>query len=86
MTLLFVYLFIAVFFSFLCSILEAVLLSITPSFIGAKKKEGLAYGADLERLKDDIDRPLAAISNAQHLRAYTGRGGSWRPGASHLGR
>ena len=61
MTLLFVYLFIAVFFSFLCSILEAVLLSITPSFIGAKKKEGLSYGADLERLKDDIDRPLAAI-------------------------
>lgn len=61
MTLLFVYLFIAVFFSFLCSILEAVLLSITPSFIGAKKKEGLSYGADLERLKDNIDRPLAAI-------------------------
>lgn len=61
MALLFLYLFIAIFFSFLCSILEAVLLSITPSYIGAKKKEGLAYATDLERLKDDIDRPLAAI-------------------------
>ena len=61
MTLLILYLFIAIFFSFLCSILEAVLLSITPSYIGAKKKEGLSYAADLERLKEDIDRPLAAI-------------------------
>ncbi len=61
MTLLILYLFIAIFFSFLCSILEAVLLSITPSYVGAKKKEGLSYAADLERLKNDIDRPLAAI-------------------------
>ena len=61
MTLLLFYLFIAVFFSFLCSILEAVLLSITPSFVGAKKKEEASYAVDLERLKEDIDRPLAAI-------------------------
>lgn len=61
MTLLILYLFIAIFFSFLCSILEAVLLSITPSYVGAKKKEGLSYAADLEKLKNDIDRPLAAI-------------------------
>lgn len=61
MTLLFFYLFIAVFFSFLCSILEAVLLSVTPSFVGAKKKEGLSYASSLEQLKEDIDRPLAAI-------------------------
>ena len=61
MTLLFLYLFIAVFFSFLCSILEAVLLSVTPSFVGAKKKEEASYAVDLERLKEDVDRPLAAI-------------------------
>ena len=61
MTLLIVYLFVAIFFSFLCSILEAVLLSVTPSYVGAKKEEGLAYATDLQRLKDDIDRPLAAI-------------------------
>lgn len=61
MTLLILYLFIAIFFSFLCSILEAVLLSVTPSYVGAKRKEGLSYAADLEKLKNDIDRPLAAI-------------------------
>ena len=31
---------ISIFFSFLCSILEAVLLSITPTFINVKKQEG----------------------------------------------
>ena len=61
MTLLIVYLFIAIFFSFLCSILEAVLLSTTPSFVQAKTQEGKAYGVKLKKLKDDIDRPLAAI-------------------------
>ncbi|EGW53441.1 hypothetical protein TevJSym_bc00410 [endosymbiont of Tevnia jerichonana (vent Tica)] len=35
MALLFFYLFLALFVSFLCSILEAVLLSITPSYIGS---------------------------------------------------
>ena len=49
------------FFSFLCSILEAVLLSITPTFINLKKKEGLAFATDLETLKKDVDKPLIAI-------------------------
>ncbi len=48
-------------FSFLCSIWEAVLLSITPSFINRKVQEGSQLGADLEVFKEDIDRPLSAI-------------------------
>lgn len=52
---------ISIFFSFLCSILEAVLLSVTPTFINVKKKEGKAYSRDLESLKKDVDRPLIAI-------------------------
>ena len=52
---------VSIFFSFLCSILEAVLLSITPTFINVKKKEGKAYANDLEALKKDVDRPLIAI-------------------------
>lgn len=52
---------ISIFFSFLCSILEAVLLSITPTFLNLKKNEGKAYAADLETLKKDVDRPLIAI-------------------------
>ncbi|UNY99612.1 hemolysin family protein [Zhouia spongiae] len=61
MTLLIVYAVISIFFSFLCSILEAVLLSITPTFINLKKQEGKAYADTLESLKQDIDKPLIAI-------------------------
>jgi len=52
---------VSIFFSFLCSILEAVLLSITPTFINIKKQEGRQYAFNLERLKNDVDRPLIAI-------------------------
>ncbi|MFV0541974.1 MAG: CNNM domain-containing protein [Aestuariibaculum sp.] len=52
---------ISIFFSFLCSILEAVLLSITPTFINVKKQEGKAYAYALEKLKADVDKPLIAI-------------------------
>ena len=53
--------FISIFFSFLCSILEAVLLSVTPTFINIKKEEGHAYASTLEALKQDVDKPLIAI-------------------------
>ncbi|WP_010182279.1 CNNM domain-containing protein [Aquimarina agarilytica] len=52
---------VSILFSFLCSILEAVLLSITPSFISLKQKEGKSYVTALETLKKDVDKPLIAI-------------------------
>ena len=52
---------ISIFFSFLCSILEAVLLSVTPTFVNIKKNEGKAYATVLETLKKDVDKPLIAI-------------------------
>ena len=61
MTLLLIYATLSIFFSFLCSILEAVLLSVTPTFINVKKKEGKAFAAELEDLKKDVDKPLIAI-------------------------
>lgn len=61
MSLLLFYAFISIFFSFLCSILEAVLLSVTPTFINVKKKEGKGFADELESLKKDVDRPLIAI-------------------------
>jgi len=61
MGLLFTYLFVALFFSFLCSILEAVLLSITPSYIASKAKENKKYAIKLQQYKEKIDLPLAAI-------------------------
>ncbi|UAM98138.1 CNNM domain-containing protein [Polaribacter litorisediminis] len=61
MTILIIYAIVSIFFSFLCSILEAVLLSITPTFINLKKNEGLEYATELEILKRDVDKPLIAI-------------------------
>lgn len=52
---------ISILFSFTCSILEAVLLSVTPTFINVKKKEGKSYAFILEQLKTDVDKPLIAI-------------------------
>lgn len=61
MTLLVIFATISIFFSFLCSILEAVLLSITPTFINLKKSEGHDFATELEALKKDVDKPLIAI-------------------------
>lgn len=52
---------VSLFFSFLCSILEAVLLSVSPTFISFKKQEGKVYATALEVLKQDVDKPLIAI-------------------------
>ena len=61
MTLLITYLTISLVFSFLCSILEAALLSTTPLFINMKLKEGRKYAPVLDRYKQNIDLPLSAI-------------------------
>lgn len=61
MILLFVYLLISLFFSFLCSLLEAALLSITPSHVSILKQQNSSVAKDLEMFKENIDRPLAGI-------------------------
>lgn len=61
MTLLIIYATASIFFSFICSILEAVLLSVTPTFVNVKKKEGKTFAIQLEALKKDVDKPLIAI-------------------------
>ena len=61
MTLLLIFVFVSLGFSFLCSVLEAVLLSITPSFVASLSNNRPAIGERIHRLKDNIDRPLAAI-------------------------
>lgn len=61
MTLLIVYFFIALSISFLCSMLEAVILSVPSSFVTARVQRGKPYAILLKHMKDNIDRPLAAI-------------------------
>ncbi len=61
MGLLFTYLAIALFFSFLCSVLEASLLSTTHIFINMKIKEGKKYAKTLDKYKRNIDLPLSTI-------------------------
>jgi CBS domain containing-hemolysin-like protein len=47
--------------SFFCSMWEAVLLSNTPSFIGRMQTEKPKTGHLLNKMKEDIDKPLSAI-------------------------
>lgn len=47
--------------SFLCSMLEAVLLTSTSAYIGVLVKENKRSGKLLEHLKENIDRPISAI-------------------------
>ena len=75
MSLLIFYLFVALFFSFLCSILEAVLLSVTPSYAAALKQESPGIGRRLDLLKRDIGRPLADILSLNTIAHTVGAAG-----------
>ncbi|WP_269077607.1 CNNM domain-containing protein [Chrysiogenes arsenatis] len=52
---------VSIVFSFLCSLWEAVLLSISPSYMQVKLNEEGKVGSILKGFKENIDRPLAAI-------------------------
>lgn len=60
--LLIIYVLLALTFSFLCSVAESVLLSITPSYIEGQKERRPKYAALLKQLRqDNVDQSLAAI-------------------------
>ena len=56
-----IYAAIALGLSFLCSIAEAVLLSVTPSHVAYMEQQNCKSGRIMGRLKRNIDRPLSAI-------------------------
>jgi len=63
--------------SFICSILEAALLSITPSYIAQQKLHKPKLYDNLKALKEKIDQPLAAIltlNTVAHTVGATGVG------------
>ena len=61
MSTLFGYFFLALGVSFICSTLESVILTVTHSHIGTLVKTNHRSGKLLQNIKDDINRPLAAI-------------------------
>ncbi|KPK77329.1 MAG: hypothetical protein AMJ79_03590 [Phycisphaerae bacterium SM23_30] len=95
MTVLILYLSLALGVSFLCSLLEATILSVTHGYVRALCQKHRKSGRMLQDLKDRIDRPLVAILTlntvantvgaagvgAQVLKLYTERYGA----AGHAG-
>jgi CBS domain containing-hemolysin-like protein len=75
MSLLLVYVAIALGVSFVCSILEAVLLSITPSYLAKLEQDRPKVGARVRALKLHIDRPLAAILSLNTIAHTVGAAG-----------
>ncbi|MCR9106373.1 MAG: CNNM domain-containing protein [Gammaproteobacteria bacterium] len=61
MTVLLIYLSIAIGISFMCSILEAVLLSVTPGFIEHTLGKNPRRGAKLKRVKENLEESISSI-------------------------
>ena len=85
MLLLTTFIFIAVGFSFLCSIAEAVLLSVSTSFIVNAEQEDKAYGSVLRELKEDINSPLAVILTLNTVAHTMGAAGAGAQAAAIFG-
>lgn len=78
MTNLLVFLFIALAVSFLCSILEATLMSTPISYITMREEEGYKPASKLRRFKQDTSRPLAAILSLNTIANTIGAAGVGR--------
>ncbi|BCX47241.1 hypothetical protein HAHE_11490 [Haloferula helveola] len=76
MTLLIVYVLVALGFSFLCSVLEATLLSLTPTSVETARRGGAKWAKTMEKLKSDIDRPLSAILTLNTIAHTMGAAGA----------
>lgn len=61
--------------SFMCSVLEAVLLSTPMSYISMKEKQGNATASLMKRYKNNIDRPVGAILSLNTIAHTIGSAG-----------
>lgn len=81
-----VYATVALGFSFMCSVAEAVMLSVSPSYIANLRNNGHAKQADLlAKLKTNIDRSLAAILTLNTIAHTVGAGGAGAEAAAYYG-
>ena len=75
MTALLAYFFTAIVLSFLCSLLESVLLSVSIAHVSVIEKEGKSSGRIMAELKENINRPLAAILTVNTIANTIGAAG-----------
>ncbi len=75
MGLLFFFLFLAVTVSFLCSIMEAVLLTAPLSFATMKENQGVKAASYFRKHKESIDKPLSAILSLNTIANTIGAAG-----------
>ena len=75
MALLILYLLVALIISFVCSIMEAVLLSTPQSFLIVKHEKGNVWAKYFLDLKSNIDKPLSAILSLNTIAHTVGAAG-----------
>lgn len=85
MALLVAYVLIALVFSFLCSIAEAVILSVDSGYIAVLEGKGRVPGRILRNLKDDINKPLSAILTLNTVAHTVGAAGAGAQAAAVFG-
>jgi CBS domain containing-hemolysin-like protein len=86
LTMMVVYAAVALIFSFLCSVAEAVVLSVSPSYIANLRNTGKKKTANLLRkIKTNIDRSLAAILTLNTIAHTVGAGGAGAEAAAYFG-
>ena len=85
MTALLIFLFSAMTISFLCSILESVLMSTPISFITMKEDEGYKPAPLFRKYKENIERPIAAILALNTIANTVGAAGVGRQATEVFG-
>ncbi|PLX82936.1 MAG: hemolysin [Desulfuromonas sp.] len=85
MLLLITYVLVALGFSFLCSIAEAVLLSVTTPYITLLESRQKKSGPLLRQLKKDINKPLVAILTLNTIAHTVGAAGAGAQAAAVFG-
>jgi CBS domain containing-hemolysin-like protein len=85
MLLLLLYIFVALFFSFICSVAEAVILSVSSAYISVLEKSGHPCGNLLKKQVSDIHQPLAAILSLNTIAHTMGAAGAGAQAAEVFG-
>ncbi len=81
MTMLIFYVLLALGVSFVCSVLEAIILSVTPGFIQTEIAAGKGYAKHLGDMKGNLDKPISAIltlNTIAHTMGAAGAGAQWK--------